>query len=113
MRLLAVRQIGKLHSAPARRSRMIEPVGACCDRRSDVLVVVTREFTRRGDKTRAVIAAGTVLTARPRVYDLPNITIIRRCRTALVVPKARGGAAHERHGWCRSRMGIALARRSS
>jgi 2,3,4,5-tetrahydropyridine-2-carboxylate N-succinyltransferase len=103
-------QIGKrVHiSAGAQIGGVIEPIGALPVIIEDDVLVGGNTGVYEGAviKTRAVIAAGTVLTGSTPVYDLPNSTIIKPAggqplvipEGAVVVPGARAvtiGAGRE------------------
>ena len=85
-------QVGKkAHvSAGAQVGGVIEPVGALPVIIEDEVLVGGNTGIYEGAviKTRAVIAAGTVLTGSTPVYDLPNGTIIRpEAGQPLVIPE--------------------------
>jgi len=95
-------------SAAAQIGGVIEPVGALPVIVEDDVLVGGNTGIYEGAviKTRAVIAAGTVLTGSTPVYDLPNATIIKPApgqplivpEGAVVVPGARAvtfGAGRE------------------
>jgi 2,3,4,5-tetrahydropyridine-2-carboxylate N-succinyltransferase len=103
-------QVGKrVHiSAGAQIGGVIEPVGALPVIVEDDVLVGGNTGVYEGAviKTRAVIAAGTVLTGSTPVYDLPNGTVIKPAagqplvipEGAVVVPGARAvtvGAGRE------------------
>jgi 2,3,4,5-tetrahydropyridine-2,6-dicarboxylate N-succinyltransferase len=109
-------QIGKrVHiSAGAQIGGVIEPVGALPVIVEDDVLVGGNTGVYEGAviKTRAVIAAGTVLTGSTPVYDLPRSTIIRPApghplvvpEGAVVVPGARAVTVGAGQEW-----GLALA----
>ena len=109
-------QIGKrVHiSAAAQIGGVIEPVGALPVIVEDDVLIGGNTGVYEGAviKTRAVIAAGTVLTGSTPVYDLPRSTIIRPTpghplvipEGAVVVPGARAVTVGAGQEW-----GLALA----
>jgi 2,3,4,5-tetrahydropyridine-2,6-dicarboxylate N-succinyltransferase len=109
-------QIGKrVHiSAGAQIGGVIEPVGALPVIVEDDVLVGGNTGVYEGAviRTRAVIAAGTVLTGSTPVYDLPHSTIIRPAagqplvvpEGAVVVPGARAVTVGAGRDW-----GLALA----
>jgi 2,3,4,5-tetrahydropyridine-2-carboxylate N-succinyltransferase len=109
-------QVGaRVHvSAGAQIGGVIEPVGALPVIIEDDVLVGGNTGIYEGAvvKSRAVIAAGTVLTGSTPVYDLVKGVVIRPTADAplvipagaVVVPGARTVAAEKDHGW-----GLSLA----
>jgi 2,3,4,5-tetrahydropyridine-2-carboxylate N-succinyltransferase len=107
-------QVGsRVHiSAAAQIGGVIEPVGAMPVIVEDDVMVGGNTGIYEGAviKTRAVIAAGTVLTGSTPVYDLPNETIIKPeagqplvvPEGAVVVPGARAVTVGAGRGWALS-----------
>ena len=113
-------QVGKrVHiSAAAQIGGVIEPVGALPVIIEDDVLVGGNTGVYEGAviKTRAVIAAGTVLTGSTPVYDLPRGTIIKpeRRRAARHPDRRRGRAWRARgHRWRRAATGDCRSRRRS